>query len=89
MLTNSVYPQPGKPAFHQYWYFTVQEGALRYQYRTNKHQYVPGASIAPPATVQFRSVIISADYLQRMGHTKNSIVGLTYEQLVSLAALTP
>lgn len=88
-LPYSVYPQPGKPAFHEKYYYSIQSGKLYYQYRTNKHQYLPGESTEPSSALQFRAIAIPPEFLQRTGHTPYSIGLLNYTQLVTIAGIAP
>ena len=88
-LPYAVYPSPGRPAYHEYYYYSLQPGTVHYKFRSNKHNYVPGANPEPPASLQFRTVIIPGEFLQRMGYTSHSVLTLTYDQLVSLTGITP
>ncbi len=88
-LPYAVYPSPGRPAYHEYYYYSVQPGSVHYKFRSNKHNYVPGADAEPPASLQFRAVIIPGEFLQRMGYTPHSVLTLSYEQLVSLTGIAP
>jgi hypothetical protein len=80
-LPFAIYPQPGRPAWHEQYYFGTATGSVRLQYRTNKHQYV-SVNVMPPTGVQFRFIAVSAQELGKMGLTPGSLQGMDYEQMI-------
>lgn len=74
----------GKPAYDQHWYTIPREGGITIKYRSNRHIFTNEPVIPPDERVEARYFLLTAADLQSIGHTKISIQGLTYEDLVAL-----
>jgi hypothetical protein len=82
-LPFSVYPQPGRPAWHEAYYFQPLQAAVRISYRTNRAQYEP-VTITAPTGLELRYFVIEAEALNKIGHTAATIRELSYEELTRL-----
>jgi hypothetical protein len=77
-----------RPAYHEQWYYTAAVSNIRFQYRTDKHQYVQGPVTGPGSSVQYRVFVIPANDLTRIGQTPAGLSALSYNQVVQLFGTT-
>ena len=79
---------PGRPAYDQHWYVIPTVGNVAVKYRSNRHLFSGEPVIPPDNRVAARYFLLSDTDLQKIGHTKVSILAVKYKQLVELLGTT-
>lgn len=78
----------GRPAYDQRWYLIPSLGNILVKYRSNRHIFSGEPVIPPDSRVAARYFLLSAADLQRIGHTKTSILAVKYHELVKLLGVS-
>jgi hypothetical protein len=85
-LPYAVFPDFGRPKYHEYYYYQVNQNSITVKYRTNAGVY--GVPVTPPSIqTNYRYILVPADLLQKLGQTPVTIARLSYTELTALLGL--
>jgi hypothetical protein len=86
LLPYAVFPDLGRPKYHEFYYYQVNQNSITLKYRTNAGLYeVP---VNPPSIqTNYRYILVPAALLQKLGQTPATIARLSYTELTALLGL--